>query len=122
LWVDPHLLRHQESVRVLPELADELAGSIELKQSRATMRERSRTPERHRRMACARVNEHVAFRIRRDARRLAEMDVRWPLQRISRVERDLRHRELSGQPPGRCSHTQSQSNSQRLLSVCHDDL
>ena len=67
----------QQAVDALADLADELAGLVELEQPRAAVRERRATCRACSvRIAGARVDEDVALRIGRHAGRFAEVDVR----------------------------------------------
>ena len=87
LRIDADLLRLQQPVRALADLADELAGPIELEQARAAVRDGARRAERDRRVAGARVDEDVALGVGRHAGRFAQVDVVGQLQQIGvRVE------------------------------------
>ena len=102
LRIDAHLLRLQEPVDALADLAHELAGAIELEQPRAAVRRRSRDPAVViDRRAGPRVDEDVALRVRGHAGRFAQVDVRRERERRGRVVRDLREVQLRGQRAGR---------------------
>jgi hypothetical protein len=120
LRVDTDLLRHLKSVRILADLANELAGPIELEQPRPAVRKRPRRTERHRRMSGARVDKHVALGIRRHAGGLAEVDVCRELQRIRRIERDFRHGELRRERYADDQRGRDRRSRQQLVLVSHD--
>ena len=102
LRIDAHLLRLQQPVRILADLAEELAGSIELEQARSAMRDGPRRAQRDGRIAGARVQEDVALGVGRDTRRFAHVNVERELeQRRVGVERDLGNRRLGGERGGR---------------------
>jgi len=63
LRIDPHLLRNQESVRILSDLANEFPVLIELEEARASVRERPRGADGNGRMAGAGVNENIALEL-----------------------------------------------------------
>src|SRR6266511_2937594 len=85
-----------EAIDVLSEFADELASRIELKESRPTVRKRAVVAERCDRMACSRVHENLALRVRGDAADFAEVRIGWHLQQVGvGIERDVRNRRLS---------------------------
>ena len=90
LRIDAHRLRVVEAVDADADLADELAGLIELEQPRAGLVEGARRADRRVRRAGARVDEDVPLRVGRDAGRLAQVDVVGQLQQIGvRVVGDL---------------------------------
>ena len=89
LRIDAQTDRGVEAVDVLPELAHELAGLVELEQPRAAAIERAVVAERRVRMAGARVDEDLALRIGADAGDLADVDVGRRLQQVGvGVERE----------------------------------
>jgi hypothetical protein len=75
LRIDADLRGEQESIQALADLARELAGAIELKEPRSPMRKGTGRGHRQRRMTGARVDEHVATRIGRNAADFAEIDI-----------------------------------------------
>src|SRR5271154_1860384 len=82
LRIDPDLLSDHETVRILPDLAYELPGLIELKQARASMRERAGRSNGNRRVPHARVDENVPLGVSGDAGHFAWMNVIRKFQRI----------------------------------------
>ena len=82
LGIDAHRCARRGSRRCPADLADVLAGPVELEQARAAVRERARGAERRVRIAGSRVDEDVPLRVRRDAGRFAQVDVVGQLQQI----------------------------------------
>src|SRR4029077_9927924 len=70
--IDADLGGEHEAVRVLADLADELAVLVELATPRAAMGEGTRGADRDRGMAGSRVDENIAARIRRHTAHFAE--------------------------------------------------
>src|SRR5262249_30880350 len=90
LRIDADLLGKQHGVAVLSDLSNKLPCPIELEQPRTAVRECPRRAERNGRVAGARINENVAFRIRSDAAHFTQIDVIGKRQRICRrIESDL---------------------------------
>ncbi len=85
--VDPHRMRERPGVEVLADLADELAVRREFEELRGGVAVGGAQAA-----AAARIDEHMAFRVHRDARRFTEIHVGRQLQEIRHgIERDLRH-------------------------------
>ena len=80
--IDAEPDRRVETVDVLPELAHELSGRIELKEPRPSAQERPVVADRRVRMPGARVDEDLPLRIRADARDFADIHVLRRLQQI----------------------------------------
>ena len=90
LRIDAHRFRHQESVRILADLAEVFAGWIELEQARAAVGEGARAPGGRVGVAGARVDVNVAFRIGRDAGRFAHIHAIRHFQKVRRgIEGDF---------------------------------
>ena len=99
LRIDAHLLRLQETVRALADLADELAGPIELEQPRSAVRHGARGAERHRRVAGPGVEEDVALGVGGDAGRFTHVDVVGETSADRRrIERHLGNRDWATDP------------------------
>jgi len=87
-------VREDKAVQVLTDLTNELAGWIELEESRRAARECAPCTERRRRIAGARVDVDVALGIGGHADRFTEIQVVGKLDWIDGIEGDLGNGQL----------------------------
>ena len=100
LRINAHLLRNEETIRILADLTNVLAAFVELEKPRSSMEERPRRADGDTRMASARVNKNISPGIRRHATHFTKMNVGRGFQQIAvRIECDIRHR-LSSERDG----------------------
>jgi hypothetical protein len=69
------LLRLQQPVGSLSDLAHELAATIELEEARSTMSNSARRANRDGRVACPRIHVDIAARVGRDAGDFSELPI-----------------------------------------------
>jgi hypothetical protein len=119
LRIDLHLLGEEERIDPLTDLTDVLARLVEAEHTGAAVRERTRRPERERRVTGPRVDEYVALRVGRDARDLAEVEVARQLERLNlRVVGKLRNDQLRRERRNR----ERKKTDEQLNGALHDGL
>ena len=92
LRINAHLLRNEEAIRILADLANVLPGFIELEKPRPAVQEWPGRADGDRGMARARIDKNISLGIRRHAADFTKMNVGRRFQQIAvRIECNRRH-------------------------------